>query len=334
MLLLFKRHPFFSEYLTAIASFSRFLLFFFTVLCSLRVTVTSYGYYAFPLTSTTVVAIETPENATIILRHLSWPRPFLEALIENWAQETIEVEVDSWRNVIVSGSCVTLKVVGADYPESIEMWVIEQSRCPHIVFELPKSKGISFRLHSEFLTESVCTVVTEFPTIVASGVNASGDLEVYGGVNGEPLAIVDVCSSAFCRTKVGFPGIARFKIEKAEEAGMFFQILGSTGGEFSAQPAPLPFYNFSGIFEFGTEFDVVAIDNVCDLGNRQRSTVIAFVVAVCISVIFVVAGVVSRLVVRLDPIWSTVGLVSGQTEVVLNQYCPDSSARVIVPVST
>jgi hypothetical protein len=91
-------------------------------------------------------------------------------------------------------------------------------------------------------------------------------------------------------------------------------------------PLPLPFYNYSGRFIFGSEFDILALDAVPAPWSRTIVTIIAFIVTCCLCSVVVIVRVVSRVVLTFEPKWST-----APTEVILNPYCPDSSARLIVP---
>jgi hypothetical protein len=287
-----------------------------------------------------VISIEMTLNATIVLSYPPWPHLFLEATIENWAHETIVVDLDSQQNVVVSGSQVTLTVVDSDSPHSMEVWVIEQFRCPHIILYLPNLTSITARLQSNSLAESVCTIArssSTTPAIAAYGLNASDSrsaIEVYAGLNFENLTVVDVCLKPFCRSRFTSPVFARLRIEMITSAAMFLQILGPATDATPTALTPLPFYNFSGRYEFGSELDLLALDRVDPLPDRKGPTIAAFFATVCLCAIVAVVGIVSRRVATFEP-KSPAGLLSSvQAEVVLNQYCPDSSARLLVPVST
>jgi hypothetical protein len=97
---------------------------------------------------------------------------------------------------------------------------------------------------------------------------------------------------------------------------------------------PFPFYNVSGRYEFRDHFDLLALDRVECLENRQNGAVILFIVAVLLGVLALAVGILSRVMVNRESKWSNELLSHPQTEVVLlNQYCPESSAKLIVPGS-
>jgi hypothetical protein len=91
-------------------------------------------------------------------------------------------------------------------------------------------------------------------------------------------------------------------------------------------PLPLAFYNYSGRFVFGSEFDVLAMDVVNAPASREFAAVLAFILTSCFCAAVLIVRITSRVVLTCELKWS-----SAPTEVILNPYCPDSSARLIVP---
>ena len=306
---------------------------------------TSLGYYEIAMIENQVVEILMNTSVTVVVRFRPQESEFLQARIEA-VNKSVCYNLSPRENVVLSGSIIRLWVIGKEFPPQLEIWVMQTSMCQSIAFEMPNASDVVMKLHADNIFVSTCVFFSgdhvASPIDVFYGFVADDDqahLEIYSSHGMKLVTPRYVCLSAFCKAHISFQGFARLRILRGmspSSASAFIEVVKSNAfpslNEYPT-PVPLPFYNFTGKYIVGHEFNTKSLAPAKHIKNRSKYTMILSVAFTVIMATAVVVRIVSMIAIigRDNYAPHSMTSVSGPTRVVLNQYCPNTSAVIVVP---
>jgi hypothetical protein len=310
--------------------------------CENEVNYSTFGHWLIPLKSGSWMAIAVSDPAIIVLRYQAQDQQWLKAKFENG---TSEIFLESKDDVILNMRKISLFVNGPVFPPEIDLWILKEHICPHAVFGLPShARNFIFRLHADPISESSCIFLSpEYrhdPVSVKFGIIATDEwahLEIYseqGMLNQDPRY---VCLGPFCEGEISYCSFARLRVSRKilpSVASAFIQI-GHGPGKWEDINTPFRnpklFYNESGNFVVGSEYDIKEIYPIFHPENIGKLKIVRLIVYVAwsLAVILFVVHIVLTIMYR-ESKGNDGENVEVKTAVLLNPYCKESSAQIIM----
>ena len=306
---------------------------------------TSCGYYRVPIIDGQVIEILMNMTVTVVIRFAPQENEFLQARIEI-KEKTVCYNLSPRENAVLSGSVIRLWVIGKEDLPELEIWIIQPSICPGTVFEIPKASDVTLKLHADNIYTSTCVFFTGEYTInpvdIFYGFDADDDqshFEIYSSHGAKIATPRYVCIHTFCKAHISFPAFARLRILRGVEpsaASAFIEIPKSSafpGLDHYVTPTALPFYNFTGKFIVGHEYTVRTLNPVEYPPSRRKITMILTITFTVIMATLVIIRMASMvMIIGKDPYTPhSMTSITEPTRVILNQYCPTTSAVINVP---
>ena len=254
-----------------ISHFSKLLLLF-SFLCVFQIT--EYGYISVPTKNINSISIKLKSHSTIIIRYDPPQYQFLEAVIMPDDGDEIKILLDQSQGVVIHGSKVQLHIKTFDsftsIPQFLDFWILPENICPKISFEIPNKTDFSLELHSNQLYEPFCIFLPRFNFKMQQTINY--------GIQSRRKSIINfftnisktsysnpyqICTNQFCQINVQYPGFFQIFVANLSTFSVYFSFIYENKVNLSSflsdnlpMPMPMPFYNSSGEYSFGNEFDI------------------------------------------------------------------------------
>lgn len=310
----------------------------FLLFCISAFQIYSFGYYAIPITENTI-SINLDKPSSIIVQYQLQTIPFLEATIKSLDDDTYsKIVLDPTQNAIIYGK--NTKIYRRDNLLStfIDVWVLPDEICPNIVFQLPNSTEYSIHLHSNNISNSICIFLPKYTQnlnqTIFYGVssNISDQIVLYSNLKSYDLSPFKVCQDIFCSVSIFFPSFLQLRHSSLNSTSLHISLLGPQKIQIPLIPNPIPFYNYSGQYAFGDEFDVAMFHEISHPSKKKR---FILVIALIFESIFMFLFILLKVVIKYM-IYKVNKLNNKQETrdrrpltVVLNQYCPNTSAMLV-----
>ncbi|OHT06571.1 hypothetical protein TRFO_25387 [Tritrichomonas foetus] len=287
-----------------------------------------------------VVNIDLSSEANVILHYPHQANNFLEARIIVSPENTTNYFLDPTQDAIISGSIIQLRVFDI-VSIILSVWIIPKEMCPLVSFVLPEFDSFSLTLSSKYLTDSFCVFANDSDEAetyyYGSFSNSSSSrFEIYTPTQLFPF---DVCYDKFCKIKTNGSVFFWYQSEVPVKLETFIRINGyNSSNDLSTKELnPLIYYNATNKYNVGKEIDTKTIKPITYASDERRKwSIIATVSTTWLMIVLIITkAIIAFILVHRSrkenrPI-SYDSTTAQPITLVLNQYCPNTSAKLIMP---
>lgn len=313
----------------------------FLFLCLKTSYINKHGYYQFSILGSDVIYIDLSTETNLILQYPHQNQSFIQAAII-FPQNTTTYLLDPTQDAVISGSVIQLRMFQS-YPMLLSIWALPKTLCPLISFTIPDLDSFTLSITATKLSESFCVVTKSYETNhdYYYGIYSNYSFSSYEVFSQNELELYDVCQDIYC--KIVLNGSVLFWFNNLNNLTLqtFIQSRYSVNEsrtiDASFELSPLPFYNFTEKYIVGHNFDKVIIKPVNNnIQFRKQMAHIMFFISTGLSFFFLILKTIDVLLTFYKS-KRNVGPISYDSTnaqpitLVLNQYCPNTSAKIVVP---
>lgn len=269
--------------------------------------------------------------------------PFIELTIKSLDDDSYNrLIVDPSQNAIIYGQKIQIYIKESLSP-FLYIWVVPKEVCSEIVFDLPNSSEYSVCLHSNIPLDMMCIFTpiytTKFNQTVLYGLksNVSDQLVLYSNQKSTFLNPKKICKDAFCRSIISSPSFFQLKHYisnvSSNTTSIFFSLLGEQKSKLPSILHPIPLYNYSGLFTFDDDYGMADFHEIQHPSKKKRFFLTIILILESVLMFFVI---ILKIFIRI-----MIYIINKKSNkkhenrdkrpltVVLNQYCPNTSAMLI-----